>query len=102
MLSADRTVSSGSAYPFAVDASKVGTYPPDTKSGAGYFHDDVLEYRVWLYPEHGAAPLNVDKDYFVAFAQYERAKEFSKSSAFEEPSWWLKTVRRMRTTSLRS
>ena len=86
MLRADRTVSPLSAYPLAVDPSKVGTFPPDTKSGAGYFYDDVLEYRVWLHPDNGAAPLNGDKDYFVAFAQYERAQAFSKSTAgAEEP-----------------
>lgn len=86
MMRADRTVSPASAYPVAVDPSKVGTYSPDTKSGAGYFYDDVLEYRVWLHPDNGATPLNGDKDYFVAFAEYERAQAFSKSTAgAEEP-----------------
>ena len=86
MLRADRTVSPTSAYPVAVDLSKIGTYPPDTKSGAGYFYDDVLEYRVWLHPDHGAALLNGHKDYFVAFAQYEMAEAFSKGTAgSEEP-----------------
>jgi putative acetyltransferase len=86
MLRADRTVSPVSAYPVAVDASKVGTYPPDTKSGAGYFYDDVIEYRVWLHPDNGAAPLNGNKESCVAFAQYERAEAFSKSTAgAEEP-----------------
>ena len=86
MMRADRTVSLPSAYSVAVDPSRVGTYAPDTKSGSGYFYDDVLEYRVWLHPDNGAAPLNGDKDYFVAFAQYERAEAFSKSTAgAEEP-----------------
>jgi len=49
-------------------------------SGAGYFYDDLLEYRVWFHPERGAAPLNGNDDYYVAFAQYERAEELSKSS----------------------
>ena len=84
MIQADRTVSSVSAYPVAVDLSKVGTYPPDTKSGAGYFYDDVLEYRVWLHPDNGATPLNGNKDYFMAFAEYERAEAFSKSTAGAE------------------
>jgi hypothetical protein len=84
MLRVDRTVSPISAYPVAIDPSKVGTYSPDTKSGAGYFYDDVLEYRVWLNPDNGAAPLNGEKDYFAAFAQYERAEAFSKSTAGAE------------------
>lgn len=42
-----------SAYPFAVDVKKVGSYPALTKSGAGYFYDDVLEYRVWINPAEG-------------------------------------------------
>jgi len=86
MVRADRTVTPGSAYPVAVEPNRVGTYPPEAKSGAGYFYDDVLEYRVWLNPEHGAARLNGDKDYFVAFAQYETAEAFSRATAgTEEP-----------------
>jgi hypothetical protein len=77
---ADRHVTGTSSYPIALDPTRVGTYPPDTKSGAGYLYDDVLEYRVWLHPENGASPLNGDKDYFVAFAQYEVADAFSKKS----------------------
>ena len=49
-----------------------------THSGAGYFYDDVLEYRVWLHPERGAPRRNGDDDYFVAFAQFERAEAFSR------------------------
>jgi hypothetical protein len=84
MRRADRAVSPSSAYPVAIDPTKVGTYPPDAKSGAGYFYDDVLEYRVWLHPDRGATPLNGDEDYFVAFAQYERAEAFSKTTAGAE------------------
>ena len=84
MLRADHTVSPISAYPVAVDPSRVGTYPPDIKSGAGYFYDEVLEYRVWLHPDQGAAPLNGDQDYFATFAQYERAAAFSKTTAGAE------------------
>jgi hypothetical protein len=69
----------------AVDPNRVGTYPPDAKSGAGYFYDEVLEYRVWLHPENGAKPLNGSKDYFVAFAQYEAAEGFFKSAPGAEP-----------------
>ncbi|HEV2223729.1 MAG TPA: hypothetical protein VGR84_12080 [Candidatus Acidoferrales bacterium] len=64
----------------AVAPNLVGTYPPDTDSGAGYFYDEVLEYRVWLNRDKGAEPLNGDKDYFVAFAQYEPAEAFSRKT----------------------
>jgi hypothetical protein len=63
-----------------MDIAEVGKYAPNSKSGAGYFYDDVLEYRVWFHPERGALPLNGDQDYYVAFAQYEKAEELSKSS----------------------
>jgi hypothetical protein len=76
----DRQITGSSKLPVAVDPDRVGTYPADTKSGAGYFYDDVLEYRVWLHPENGAEHLNGDNDYFVAFAQYELAEDFSKKT----------------------
>ena len=63
-----------------------GTYAGTTKSGAGYFYDEVLEYRVWQHPERGAPDLASGDDYFAAFAQYERAAEYAKSSpGAEEP-----------------
>lgn len=86
LLRADHSTSALSKYPLAVDSARVGTYPAETKSGSGHFYDDVLEYRVWLHPEKGAVPANGDHDYYVAFAQYERAEEFSKASpGVEEP-----------------
>jgi hypothetical protein len=76
----DRTVVTLSKYPVAIDPSQVGLYPAMTKSGAGYFYDDVLEYRVWVHPKEGG-----DDDY-RAFASYERALEYSKGTAgAEEP-----------------
>jgi putative acetyltransferase len=84
IVSADHNVSS-SAYPLAVDPARVGTYPTDTKSGAGYFYDDVLEYRVWMHPEKGAVPRNGENDYMAAFAQYEVAMAFSKQTRGAEP-----------------
>ena len=67
-----------SAYPIAVDLAKVGEYPALTKSGGGYFYDDVLEYRVWVHPG--------GDDYYCAFATYEEAKRFSEGTArAEEP-----------------
>src|SRR5947209_600438 len=76
----DRSVSPPSAFPIASDVQRVGTYPPETKSGAGFFYDDVLEYRVWLHPECGAEKLNGTTDYFFAFAQYEKAEAFSRGA----------------------
>lgn len=71
---------SSSAYPQAIDLNRVGKYPSATKSGAGYFYDDVLEYRVWFYPEGGG------DDQYKAFAQYEEALAFSKTTPdSEEP-----------------
>ena len=82
----DRTMTMETAYPLAVDNAHVGKYAPNSTSGAGYFYDDVLEYRVWFHPERSAVPLNGDRDYYVAFAQYEKAEKLSKSSkGAEEP-----------------
>jgi hypothetical protein len=75
----DRSVVGSSKHPLAVDPSRAGTYPGRVKSGAGYFYDEVLEYRVWLHPEKGATQMAGDKDYFAAFAQFEQAKKFSGS-----------------------
>lgn len=80
----DRVVIGESKYPVATDVEKVGTYPAMVNSGAGYFYDDVLEYRVWLHPERGAKAIHGDNDYFVSFAQYERALDFSEKSAGAE------------------
>lgn len=86
VVRADKAVSGSSAYPTAVSPAKVGTYPGSVKSGAGYFYDEVLEYRVWLHPERGATPRGNGGDYFMAFAQYERALVFSQqSNGAEEP-----------------
>lgn len=71
-------------YPLAIDPSAVGTYASRAKSGAGYFYDDVLEYRVWMHPERGAERVAGDGDYFAAFAQYERAVAFAKVTAGAE------------------
>jgi len=90
----DRVVSGQSEFPVAIAPEKVGTYPGMVKSGAGLFYDDVLEYRVWLAPERGAERKDGGSDYFVAFAQYERALAFSKQAkGAEEP---LVLVRQMK------
>lgn len=80
VVSANPSALAKSAYPTAVDPKRVGTYPSETKSGAGYFYDDVLEYRVWFYPE------GEHDDKYAAFAQYEPAESFSKTTkGAEEP-----------------
>ena len=80
---ADRQIVGSSAYPVAVDPNHVGNYHPNEASGGGYFYDEVLEYRVWI--ETGATQINNGNDYFVAFAQYETANRFSKSTPDAEP-----------------
>jgi putative acetyltransferase len=80
----NRQITGTSKYPLAADPNRVGTYPPDTKSGAGYFYDEVLEYRVWFNPANGAEPLNGTNNYFVAFAQFEAADAFSKKMSGAE------------------
>ena len=68
-----------SQYPLAIDANMVGEYPALVKSGAGYFYDDVLEYRVWCHPEHWGIDECDGQDYYRTFASFEQAQIFSKS-----------------------
>ena len=70
-----------SHYPAAIDSALVGTYPAHTKSGGGYFYDDVLEYRVWCRPWQGAPDEFDGEIYYYAFATYEQAKAFSDATA---------------------
>lgn len=58
-------------HPKAIDKDKVGTYPTLTFSGGGYFYDEVLEYRVWVYPK------NEEETYFHPFENYPSALAFS-------------------------
>ena len=75
----NRTVVASSKYPLAVNIDEVGKYPALSKSGGGYFYDDVLEYRVWVEGGEGG-------DTYRAFACYEVAAEFSKTTPqAEEP-----------------
>ncbi|MEB4592452.1 GCN5 family acetyltransferase [Candidatus Thiothrix sp. Deng01] len=67
-------------YPKAIDPDMVGEYPASVKLGAGYFYDDVLEYRVWCYPELGSPDEAKGADYFRAFASYEEALAFSRTT----------------------
>jgi len=82
----DRDVTGASKFPIAIDPNRVGTFPGKTGSGAGYFYDEVLEYRVWLHPERGAQRLAGDTDYYAAFAEYESALEYSaRTHGAEQP-----------------
>ena len=65
-------------YPPAINRKMVGNYPALAKSGAGYFYDEVLEYRVWIHPEAGGKDLHDGDDYFFAFETYEEALSFSR------------------------
>ncbi len=67
-----------SQYPLAIDANMVGEYPALVKSGAGYFYDDVLEYRVWCHPERGALDECDGQDYYRTFVSFEQAQIFSE------------------------
>jgi hypothetical protein len=73
-----------SSYPKAVDSDRVGEYPALAKSGAGYFYDDVLEYRVWCHPERGAPDEFEGEDYYYAFETYEEAMAFSEATQGSE------------------
>lgn len=68
------TSRTASAHPIAVDPEQVGEYPALTKSGGGYFYDDVLEYRVWVHPHAGGEDLHDGDDYYYAFATFEEAE----------------------------
>lgn len=76
-----------SKYPTAIIPELVGEYPAFAKSGAGYFFDEVLEYRVWCHPERGAPDDDGDgDDYYYAFETYEEALECSQTvPGSEEP-----------------
>ena len=77
-----------SKFPIAVEPAKVGWYPARAKSGAGFFYDEVLEYRVWIHPRDGGLELEQGDAnvYFCAFPSYEEALKFSNETpGSEEP-----------------
>lgn len=74
------TTPAASAHPIAIDPDQVGEYPALTKSGGGYFYDDVLEYRVWVHPHAGGEDLHDGDDYYYAFATFEDAAECSNET----------------------
>ena len=67
-------------YPESVDKNKVGEYDASSKSGGGYFYDDVLEYRVWCRPWEGAPDEFSGEIYYYAFHTYEEALDFSQTT----------------------
>lgn len=68
------------AYPEAYNPDMVGEYSTMVAAGAGYFYDEVLEYRVWCYIEDGAEDLAAGSDYYFAFAAYDEALEFKNKT----------------------
>jgi hypothetical protein len=69
---------SHSSHPAVIDPALVGTYSASAKAGGGYVWDEVLEYRVWCYPERGASDLAEGSDYFYPFETYQEALAFSQ------------------------
>lgn len=67
-------------YPKPVDETMVGEYPALAKAGAGFFYDDVLEYRVWCYPRDGAEDIFEGDDYYYAFESFESAALYAKKT----------------------
>lgn len=67
-------------YPVAYDSQMVGAYPAVVSAGAGYVYDDVLEYRIWCYPDDGADDLAGGNDYFYAFETFEEAEDFRQET----------------------
>jgi len=67
-------------YPDSFDKDKVGEYAALSKSGGGYFYDDILEYRVWCRPWEGAPDEFEGEIYYYAFHTYEEALKFSDST----------------------
>jgi hypothetical protein len=73
-------------YPDAVAPDLVGKYSGLAGAGGGYIWDEVLEYRVWCHPEHGAPDSEDGSDYYYAFATYAEARTFSRETrGAEEP-----------------
>ncbi|RZK45249.1 MAG: GCN5 family acetyltransferase [Pedobacter sp.] len=67
-------------YPHVKDPNLVGTYPALVGFGGGLVWDDVLEYRVWCYPESGAPDLEEGNDYCYVFEICEEAIDFSATN----------------------
>ena len=74
-------------YPAVIDPTQVGQYDEAAYSGGGYFFDEVLEYRVWCYPDieaditdNNGIPLNATTEYYRAFMTFEQALVFANDT----------------------
>lgn len=71
-------------YPAVTNLERVGEYDEAAYSGGGYFFDEVLEYRVWYYPDIDTDvdgnSLNTTNEYYRAFATYEQALTFTNDN----------------------
>ena len=72
-------------YPAVIDPSKVGEYDEAAYSGGGYFFDEVLEYRVWCYPNTETTNtddsfLDIANEYYRAFVTYQQALAFANDT----------------------
>ena len=63
-----------------MDPARVGTYPARAYAGGGFVWDEVLEYRVWCHPHHGAEDHEDGSDYYHAFATYQEALACAKKT----------------------
>ena len=57
----------------------MGTYSAIANAGGGFVWDDVLEYRVWCYPE------DASDDYYYPFATHAEAAAFFQRTKGAEP-----------------
>lgn len=74
-------------HPTVIDPDQVGEYDEAAYSGGGYFFDEVLEYRVWCYPDtvaditdNNGIALSVTNHYYHAFATFEQALAFANDT----------------------
>lgn len=73
-------------YPEAIDPEMIGEYPTVVAAGAGYFYDEVLEYRVWCYVHDGAKDEADGDDYYYVFENFSDADEFyNKTKGAQKP-----------------
>ena len=69
-------------YPTVIDPDQVGEYDEAAYSGGGYFFDEVLEYRVWCYPEQDANEVDADGSFLIANEYYRAFMTFEQALAF--------------------
>jgi len=75
------------SYPAVMNPGLVGSYEPSAYAGGGYVWDEVLEYRVWCYPESGAADDADGSDDYYAFESYEEALAFAEATGEPRSHW---------------